>query len=65
VQEAILGIETKVLEAGKVLATTTGTWEQAKHLYARGYQMLMLMADGVSLAKQAKEIVSRFREEYP
>jgi len=25
----------------------------------------MLMADGVSLAKQAKEIVSRFREEYP
>ncbi|MCK5314096.1 MAG: hypothetical protein KAJ53_03190, partial [Anaerolineales bacterium] len=65
VQEAIRGIETKVLEAGKVLATTTATWEQAKQLYARGYQMLMLMADGVSLAKQARETVSRFREEYP
>jgi 2-dehydro-3-deoxyglucarate aldolase/4-hydroxy-2-oxoheptanedioate aldolase len=64
VQEAIRGIETKVLEAGKVLATTTGTWEQAKHLYTRGYQMLMLMADGVSLAKQANKIVSQFREEY-
>ncbi len=65
VQEAIRGIETKVLAAGKVLATTTGTWEQAQNLYKRGYQMLMLMADGISLAKQAKEIVSQFREEYP
>jgi len=65
VQDAIQGIETKVLEAGKVLATTTGTWDQAKQLYTRGYQMLMLMADGVSLAKQAKEIVSQFHEEYP
>lgn len=65
VQEAIRGIETKVLAAGKVLATTTGTWEQAQNLYKRGYQMLMLMADGVSLAKQAKEIVSQFRKEYP
>ena len=65
VQEAIRGIETKVLAAGKVLATTTGTWEQAQNLYKRGYQMLMLMSDGVSLAKQAKEIVSQFREEYP
>jgi 2-dehydro-3-deoxyglucarate aldolase/4-hydroxy-2-oxoheptanedioate aldolase len=65
VQEAIRGIEAKVLAAGKVLATTTGTWEQAQNLYQRGYQMLMLMADGVSLAKQGKEIVSQFREEYP
>ncbi|MFC2025568.1 HpcH/HpaI aldolase/citrate lyase family protein [Chloroflexota bacterium] len=65
VQEAIQGIETKVLEAGKVLATTIGTWDQAKQLYTRGYQMLMLMADGVSLAKQAKAIVSQFHEEYP
>jgi len=65
VQVAIQGIETKVLDAGKVLATTTGSWEQARSLYSRGYQMLMLMADGVSLAKQAKEIVSQFREEYP
>jgi 2-dehydro-3-deoxyglucarate aldolase/4-hydroxy-2-oxoheptanedioate aldolase len=65
VQVAIREVETKVLEAGKVLATTTGTWEQAKQLYARGYQMLMLMADGVSLAKQAKEIVSQFLVEYP
>jgi len=65
VQEAIQGIETKVLDAGKVLATTTGSWEQARSLYSRGYQMLMLMADGVSLAKLANETISWFREEYP
>jgi 2-dehydro-3-deoxyglucarate aldolase/4-hydroxy-2-oxoheptanedioate aldolase len=65
VQTAIKEIETKVLSAGKVLATTTGTWEQAQKLYDRGYQMLMLMADGVSLAKLAVQKISQFRKHYP
>jgi len=65
VQTVIREIETKVLAAGKVLATTTGTWEGAQILFERGYQMLMLMADGVSLAKLANETISWFREEYP
>ena len=65
VQSAIKEIENKVLVAGKVLATTTGTWEQAQQLYDRGYQMLMLMADGVSLAKLAAQKISQFREHYP
>jgi len=65
VQEAIQEIEKKVLASGKALATTTATWEGAKTLYERGYQMLMLMADGVSLAKLADETISWFREEYP
>jgi len=65
VQATIAQIEEKVLAAGKVLATTTGTWEGAQKLYDRGYQMLMLMADGTSLAKLAAENVAHFREHYP
>lgn len=65
VQAAIKQIEEKVLAAGKVLATTTGTWEQAQKLFDRGYQMLMLMADGGALASIATQKVSQFREKYP
>jgi 2-dehydro-3-deoxyglucarate aldolase/4-hydroxy-2-oxoheptanedioate aldolase len=65
VQAVIQGIEKKVLAAGKVLATTTGTWEQAHTLFERGYRMLMLMADGVSLATLATQKVNQFREQYP
>jgi 2-dehydro-3-deoxyglucarate aldolase/4-hydroxy-2-oxoheptanedioate aldolase len=65
VQEAIAVIEGKVLDTGKVLATISGSWEQAQRLYDRGYQMVMLMADGVSLAKLAAEKVTQFRETYP
>lgn len=65
VQEAIARIEEKVLAAGKVLGTISSTWEQAQRLYGRGYQMVMLMADGVSLAKQAADTVAHFRQAYP
>ena len=65
VQAAIREIETKVLAAGKTLATTTGTWEGAQKLYDLGYQMLMLMADGVSLAGLAASKVAQFRQHYP
>lgn len=65
VQAAIQKIEGKVLAAGKVLATTTGTWEAAQKLFERGYQMLMLMADGISLAKLAAQKVAEFRNHYP
>lgn len=64
VQEAIREIEKKVLASGKVLATTTGTWEQAQKLFERGYSMLMLMADGVTLSKLAVQKVAQFREHY-
>jgi 2-dehydro-3-deoxyglucarate aldolase/4-hydroxy-2-oxoheptanedioate aldolase len=65
VQAAIATIEAKVLATDKVLATVAGTWEQAQILYEKGYQMLMLMADGVSLGKLAVEKMARFREAYP
>jgi len=65
VQEVIRTIESKTLATGKVLATTTATWEGAQKLYERGYQMLMLMADGVSLAKLAANKVAQFKEHFP
>lgn len=65
VQAAIAQIEAKVLGAGKILSTIAGPWEQAQALYQRGYQMLMLMADGVALANLANEKVRQFRVHYP
>jgi 2-keto-3-deoxy-L-rhamnonate aldolase RhmA len=65
VQAAIQTVENKVRAAGKILATTTGTWEQAQKLFERGYQMLMLMADGGALASLAAQKVKQFREQYP
>ncbi|HEX9117136.1 MAG TPA: aldolase/citrate lyase family protein [Anaerolineae bacterium] len=64
VQAAISEIERQVLASGKVLATIANSWEQAKGLYERGYQFLLVMADGTALAKIAGESVARFRSEY-
>jgi 2-keto-3-deoxy-L-rhamnonate aldolase RhmA len=64
VRSAITTIETKVLGAGKVLATVAGNWEQAQQRYDSGYQMIMLMADGVALGKMATEMVGKFQEAY-
>jgi 2-dehydro-3-deoxyglucarate aldolase/4-hydroxy-2-oxoheptanedioate aldolase len=65
VQEAISHIEDKVLGEKKILGTIANTWEDAKRLYDRGYQLIMVMADGVSLAALAAEKVSLFRKDYP
>jgi 2-keto-3-deoxy-L-rhamnonate aldolase RhmA len=65
VQAAIREVEAKVFASDKVLATTTGTWEGAQALYERGYDMLMLMADGINLAKMATQKMTEFREHYP
>ena len=65
VQDVIALIETKVLGANKVLGTIAGNWEQAQTQYEKGYHMLMLMADGVSLGKLAMETVNKFREAFP
>jgi 2-dehydro-3-deoxyglucarate aldolase/4-hydroxy-2-oxoheptanedioate aldolase len=65
VQAAIATIERKVLGAGKFLSTVAGTWEQAQTLYEKGYQMVMVMADGVALGKLAAAKVAQFRQAYP
>ena len=65
VQTVIAEVEKKVLGAKKILGTIANDWEQAKKLYQRGYQLLMIMADGVALGKLATERVSLFRKEFP
>ncbi len=65
VQSAIAGAEEQASKAGKVLATTCTSWEQAEALYRRGYQMLMVLADGVGLARIAAERVAAFRTAFP
>ena len=64
VQSAIKEVEEKVMAAGKVLASIGGSWEQAQMKYDRGYQMLMLMSDTVSLAALATQKVKEFKNVY-
>lgn len=64
VQAAIATVEAKVLGAGKFLATVAGNWAQAQKLYARGYGLLLVLADGTALAGLAAERVAQFRKEY-
>lgn len=65
VQAAIETIERKTLGAGKILSTIAGSWEQAQQRYEKGYQMIMLMADGVALGKTASGLVGQFKAAYP
>jgi 2-dehydro-3-deoxyglucarate aldolase/4-hydroxy-2-oxoheptanedioate aldolase len=65
VQVAIETIERKTLDAGKILSTIAGSWEQAQTRYEKGYQMIMLMADGVAVANMARGLVAQFRAAYP
>lgn len=64
VREAIAVVERKVLNAGKILSTISGNWSQAEQLYERGYQMVTLMADGVSLARLAAAKMAEFAAAY-
>ncbi len=65
VQDAIATIESKVIGSGKILSTIAGTWDAARAKYEKGYQMLMVMADGVALGTMAAAKVSEFRQAYP
>jgi 2-keto-3-deoxy-L-rhamnonate aldolase RhmA len=64
VRAAIDTIEHKTLAAGKVLSTIASSWEQAQARYEKGYQMIMLTADGVALGKMARGLVGQFRAAY-
>jgi 2-dehydro-3-deoxyglucarate aldolase/4-hydroxy-2-oxoheptanedioate aldolase len=64
VQEAIATIERKVLAAGRTLATVSGTWEQSRERYNKGYQMLTLMSDGTSLSLMAADMMKKFRADF-
>ncbi|MGE4284889.1 MAG: HpcH/HpaI aldolase/citrate lyase family protein [Clostridia bacterium] len=64
VQEVIKGIEQKVFASDKFLATVAGGFDQAKVLYDRGYNLIVMMSDAVALANMAASTVSKFKETY-
>jgi len=65
VQQVIAGVEAKVLKSDKFLGTISASWDKAKALYDRGYQMVSLMADGVGLANMATQKVAEFKKAFP
>lgn len=60
----IADLEKKVLASGKVLATTAGSWEDAKAKYGRGYGMVIYMSDTVTLAQAVRKLIDPFRAEF-
>ena len=65
VQEAIAHIEKKVFASDKILATVGGPMEQAIAKYERGYQLLLLFSDTVSLSAAARSVVGQFSKQFP
>jgi 2-dehydro-3-deoxyglucarate aldolase/4-hydroxy-2-oxoheptanedioate aldolase len=61
--QIISQIEQKVLASNKILASICSDFGDAKAKYERGYQMVILMHDTVTLGKMANELVSRFQSE--
>lgn len=62
-RQAIAEIERKTREAGMVLGTVAGDWLTAKALYDRGYQLVSMMSDGVTLVRTGQVLVAQFRSE--
>jgi 2-keto-3-deoxy-L-rhamnonate aldolase RhmA len=65
VQAAIATVEAKAKKLGMPLGTISGSWEQAKALYDRGYQLITLMSDSVLLSKAGADTMAKFREAFP
>jgi 2-dehydro-3-deoxyglucarate aldolase/4-hydroxy-2-oxoheptanedioate aldolase len=65
VQAAIAKAEAKAKKLGIPLGTISGSWEQAKGLYDRGYQIITLMSDSVLISKVGAETMAKFRETFP
>lgn len=65
VQATIREVEEKVLASKKVLASVSSGWQEAHSKYERGYQMLMLMADGMVLGRTADREMAKFRRAFP
>ena len=62
-QEIIKNLEKKILEKGKALATVSSDFADAKAKYERGYNMITLVSDTVTLSKVAREEVAKFKKE--
>lgn len=64
VQAAMATIEQAALARKIALGTVSGTWEQAKALYDKGYQFVSLASDAYLLARSTSELVSNFRKTF-
>ena len=65
VQSVIREVENKVAGSNKILSTVAGSWEDALAKYGRGYQILLLMSDTLTLGKVARGLVQQFKEAFP
>lgn len=65
VQEAITTVLEKVSKTDKFLGTISLSWDQAKGLYDRGFQMVSLMADGTGLAAMSTQRMNDFKKAFP
>ncbi len=63
VQDAIARIETAAKQAGVALGTISRSWDEARGLYARGYQMVTLCSDASLVAQGAAAAVASFRHD--
>ncbi|MDR2391421.1 MAG: 2,4-dihydroxyhept-2-ene-1,7-dioic acid aldolase [Planctomycetota bacterium] len=64
VKDAILGIEKKVLQAGKILATVGSGWEDAKEKYDRGYGLVIYLSDTMTLGQAIRERIAPFKKTF-
>ncbi len=65
VSDAITRVEAAARRAGVALGTISRTWEEARALYERGYQMVTLCSDGSLVAQGAAALLQRFQAEVP
>jgi 2-keto-3-deoxy-L-rhamnonate aldolase RhmA len=63
VVDAIARVEAAARRAGIALGTISRSWEEAKALYARGYQMVTLCSDAGLVLQGAAAALATFRSE--
>lgn len=64
VQDAIALIESKVIPSDKFLGALAGDWGKARQYFERGYRLIALMQDGVSIKDASDKAVADFRDVY-
>ena len=62
VQQKIAEIEEKVFASDKFLATVARSFDQARKLYDKGYNFLVLTSDANSMRKEASATVKNFKD---
>lgn len=63
VQSAIGRVETAARGAGLALGNITRSWDQARELYAKGYQFLTLGSDTALVVQGSHDLAARFRQD--